>query len=116
MINRSAIEEMFARARANYRWSIDAPCLWSFFFAGRDRTSLTAVGQALQAAGYRFAGLLEPTPQDDDQGLLFAHLERVETHTVDSLDARNRELSKFAEQFEAIKYDGMDVGPVGGVA
>lgn len=116
MIDRSSIEEMFVRARANYRWSIDAPCAWSFFFAGRDRGALVALGQALEAGGYRFAGLLEPTPQDDDQELLFAQLDRVEEHTVESLDARNQELARFAEQFPGIVYDGMDVGPVASIA
>ena len=82
MIDCSAIEEIFARARASYRWSIDAPCVWSFFFAGRDRASLTALAEALEARGYGFAGLLEPTPQDEDQELLFARLDRVERHTV----------------------------------
>jgi hypothetical protein len=29
---------------------------------------------------------------------------------------RNRELTAFAEQFEGVEYDGMDVGPADGVA
>ena len=35
----------------------------------------------LEARGYKFVDILEPTPQDDDQELLFLHVERVEQHT-----------------------------------
>lgn len=115
MIERSVIEDMFARAKG-YRWSIEAPCVWSFFFAGRDRAALLAAGHALADTGYEFVGLLEPTPDDDDQELLFAQLSRVERHTVDSLDMLNRELSTFAARFDGVVYDGMDVGPADGVA
>ncbi len=41
MIERSTIEEMFDQAK-RYRWSIEDPCVWSFFFAGHDREALLA--------------------------------------------------------------------------
>ncbi|MFX8929938.1 ribonuclease E inhibitor RraB, partial [Acinetobacter baumannii] len=40
------------------------------------------------------------------------HVERDERHSVDSLDARNRALHRFAETHGLEAYDGMDVGPV----
>ena len=40
------------------------------------------------------------------------HMERVEKHTVDSLDRRNGELDAFAVKHGLQSYDGMDVGPV----
>jgi hypothetical protein len=40
------------------------------------------------------------------------HVEKVETHTVDSLDARNGELDALASKHDLQSYDGMDVGPV----
>jgi hypothetical protein len=40
-------------------------------------------------------------------------VDRVEIHTVDSLDARNHEFNDFARVNGIALYDGMDVGPVG---
>ena len=57
-------------------------------------------------------GFLEPTPEDDNQGLLFLHVEREERHTVESLYARNQDLYRFAAEFGLESYDGMDVGPI----
>jgi hypothetical protein len=112
MISRDMLEDLFIRTRERARWSIDAVCLWGYFFTDRDRERLLRAAPALERMGYRVVGLLEPTPEDDDQGLLFLHVEREEQHTVDSLEARNRELHRFAEEFALETYDGMDVGPV----
>jgi hypothetical protein len=68
--------------------------------------------QFTQCQSYRVVGFLEPTPDNDDQGLLYLHVEREELNTVESLDARNHELYQFAEEFGLESYDGMDVGPI----
>lgn len=104
---------MFDHARAKAKWSIDDVCLWGYFFTDHDRERLSAAAPALERMGYRVVGFLEPTPQDDDQGLLFLHVEREERHTVESLDARNLELYRFAAEFGIETYDGMDAGPIG---
>jgi hypothetical protein len=113
MISRDMLEDLFVRTRERARWSIDDVCLWGYFFTDHDRERLLGAALALERMGYRVVGILdEPEPEDDDQGLLFLHVEREEQHTVDSLEARNRELYRFAEEFGLETYDGMDVGPV----
>jgi hypothetical protein len=113
MISRDQLQEMFEATRAKAKWSIDDICLWGYFFTDHDRERLLAAMPALEKMGYKVVGLLDkPTRGDDDQGLLFLHVEREEQHTVDSLDARNRELYRFAEEFALESYDGMDVGPI----
>lgn len=112
MITRDDLEKMFANARARAKWNIDDVCLWGYFFTDHDRTKLSAAASVLERIGYRVVGFLEPTPDDDDQDLLFLHVEREELHTVESLDARNHELYQFAEEFGLESYDGMDVGPI----
>ena len=37
---------------------------------------------------------------------------KVDTHSVDSLDERNRLLYRFADEYGLDSYDGMDVGPI----
>lgn len=103
---------MFTSTRAKAKWNIDDVCLWGYFFTDYDRQKLVTAARALESLGYRVVGFLEPTPDDDDQDLLFLHVERVERHTVDSLDARNQQLYRFAEDVGLRSYDGMDVGPV----
>ena len=112
MITRNDLEEMFANARARAKWNIDDVCLWGYFFTDHDRDKLSTAASALEGMGYRVVGFLEPTPDDEDQGLIFLHVEKEELHTVGSLDARNHELYQFAEEFGLESYDGMDVGPI----
>ena len=112
MITREQLQDHFEHTRAVAKWSIDDVCLWGYFFTDHDRTKLLAAAPALEQMGYRVVGFLEPTPDDDDQELLFLHVEREERHTVDSLHARNQDLYRFAEQFGIETYDGMDVGPL----
>jgi hypothetical protein len=112
MISRALLEDLFVRTRERAPWNIDGVCLWGYFFNDHDRSRLLAAAPALEQMGYRFVGILEPTPEDDDQGLLCLHVEREEKHTIESLEARNLELCHFAEEFGLETYDGMDVGPV----
>jgi hypothetical protein len=103
---------MFSHSRERAKWSIDDVCLWGYFFTDHDAQKLLAAAPILEGMGYRVVGLREPTPEDDDQELLVLHVEKKELHTVDTLDDRNRELTRFAEEFGLESYDGMDVGPV----
>lgn len=112
MITRDDLQEMFDSTRAKAKWSIDDVCLWGYFFTDHDRDKLLSAAPVLEKMGYRVVGFLEPTPEDDDQNLLFLHVEREELHTVGSLDARNQELYRFADEFGLESYDGMDVGPI----
>jgi Protein of unknown function (DUF1260). len=57
--------------------------------------------------GYRFVDIHEA----DDSSMRVLHVERVETHSPESLFARNAELYRVAETFGLDSYDGMDVGP-----
>ncbi len=112
MITRNSAQWLFDHTRTVANWGIDDVCLWGYFFTDHDRERLSKAAPALERMGYRVVGILEPTPQDDDQDLLFLHVEREEQHTVESLDARNQELNRFTNEFGLESYDSMDVGPI----
>jgi len=112
MITRDDLQDMFDSARASAKWSIDDLCLWGYFFTDHDRDKLSSAAPVLENMGYRVVDLFEADSDDDDQSLFFLHVEREECHTVESLDARNQELYRFADEFGLESYDGMDVGPV----
>ena len=110
MIDRSLIDEMFARARS-YTWDVHALCRWSYFFVSRDRTAFDAIAQKLETTGYEIVGTLAPTPSDENSRT-FLRVDRIERHTPASLEARNAELSMIAATSAGVTYDGMDVGPI----
>jgi hypothetical protein len=111
MIERADLQEMFdsMRVHANAHWSIDDVCLWGYFFTDGDESNLREAAHKLEALGYRVVGL---DPDEDDPDLLWLHVEKEERHTVDSLQSRNEELYRLADEWGLESYDGMDVGPV----
>ncbi len=111
-ISRPQLEAMFANMRSNAAWNVDGPLRWGYFFTGPDRSKLERAGQILAGQGYRLVdvGLGEKrSPRDPD--VWWLHVERVEHHTVDSLQVRNTTFYAFAAQQGLGSYDGMDVGP-----
>ena len=111
MITVEQLEGLFEAVRSNGSCDLDQPCLWSYFMTDSSRERLLAVAPELESLGYRVVGLLEPTPDDDDQDTIYLRFDRLERHTVQSLDRRNRELYAFAEKHRLVSYDGMEVGP-----
>jgi hypothetical protein len=111
-IEKSVLEEMFAEIRASTSWPIDGDMLWGFFFTDTDRAKLERAGQDLERLGYRTVGILAPSADDDDRETLYLHVERIETHTVETLHQRNTELYELAPTLGLSAYDGMDVGLV----
>lgn len=111
-IDRSVLEEMFADIRANTTWPIDGEMVWGYFFTDKDEAKLERAAQELEARGYRYVGILRPDADDGEQDTFYLHVERIESHTVDTLHRRNMELYELAESLGLETYDGMDVGPV----
>lgn len=111
MIERALIEDMFAANRARGRWDMDGPLLWGYFFTSDTPEPLEAAAPALAAQGYRLVELYS-TEDEDVPELFWLHVERAETHSIDTLDKRNRQFDAFAAKWGLANYDGMDVGPV----
>lgn len=104
-ISRAQLEEMFSNMRRSTTWNVDAPLLWGYFFTDPDRAKIDEAAKTLVGQGYRLVEIHR------DKGVWWLHVERVERHTVDSLDARNAEFYAFAQREGLSTYDGMDVGP-----
>lgn len=104
-ISREQLEQMFSNMRSSAPWNIDGPLLWGYFFTSPDRTKVDYAGKILVAQGYRLVEVYK------NGGVWWLHVERIEHHTVDSLDARNAEFYAFAKSEGLATYDGMDVGP-----
>lgn len=85
--------------------------LWGYFFADAELNRLNAAQRELEALGYRFVELFETEVDGRPSGEFMLHVEKLETHTVDSLDSRNGELEALSARHGLQSYDGMDVGP-----
>ncbi|HEX6124860.1 MAG TPA: ribonuclease E inhibitor RraB [Pyrinomonadaceae bacterium] len=107
-ISLESLEEMFANMKGKAPWYKDGDLLWGYFFTDPDPKKLERAAERLTMMGYRF-GSIYPT---DDGTTHFLHVDRVETHTPQTLHLRNAELYALADEFDLESYDGMDVGPV----
>lgn len=107
MIELGMLEEMFAGMRAKTPWNVDGPMLWGYFFTDPSQEKLEKAATHLTAQAFRFVGIHET----DDGRTRVLHLERVETHSPQTLFARNEEFYALADELGLQSYDGMDVGP-----
>jgi hypothetical protein len=117
-ITKQMLVEMFERSISDpkCKWDIRGECLWGYFFTDEDEERLVGAGRELERRGYRLVGLLHPDPEDDadESPSVFLHVERIETHTPETLHELNEQLYAFADEWGLESYDGMDVGPVDG--
>ncbi|WP_395739881.1 ribonuclease E inhibitor RraB [Prosthecobacter sp.] len=108
MITLDTVQKMFASMRRDAPWYIEGDLLWAYFFTDRDQQRLSALARRLSPEGYRTVSIY--LTEDGSSSVL--HLQRIETHTPQSLHARNQELHHLATECGIASYDGMDVGPV----
>ena len=114
MIDPDLVRGMFERMRKE-GVNTEAPLLWGYFFFDTDRDRLHNAGLLLARRGYVVVSV-HRDERDEDGGpqTHTLHVERVETHSVESLLARNAELDGFARECGLLSYDGMDVEEVPG--
>jgi len=109
-ISKAQLQEMFDSMRRDAPWSVDGPLLWGYFFTNSEPSALKRAAAELQSKGYRVVDISE-RPDSPGSSRWWLHVEKVEKHTVDTLNARNQEFYALALKFQLGSYDGMDVGP-----
>jgi Regulator of ribonuclease activity B len=110
MISLKALEEMFANMRMTPSTNAAGDLLWGYFFFDSTQEPLLAASEELERKGYTIVR----NELTDDGSSYVLHVERVETHTPQSLYQRNADLEALAQAHGIDSYDGMDVGPVPG--
>lgn len=109
------IEQIFADAKKEDKQDLSEDMLYSFYFVDKDVDKLEKLGLYLDGKGYDFIDVFElgDKETDDATGENLLHIDKVETHTPQSLAERNVEFSKLAEEYEIETYDGWEFGEVG---
>jgi len=111
VITREQLQEMFDGMPGS--WDVSEPLVWGYFFTNSSREPLERAAKALETRGYRFVDIhLGDKDDSSDPDLWWLHVEKIEVHSVDSLDRRNQEFYRLAESLGIDSYDGMDVWPV----
>ena len=74
---------------------------------------LERVVPLLERNGYKFVEIfLADKENKREPDVWWLHVEKVEIHTPNTLNERNKVFYKFADENDLASYDGMDVGPV----
>jgi hypothetical protein len=109
-ISKQQLQSMFDSMRRDAPWDIEGPLLWGYYFTNDTPEPLRKAAAELASLGYRFVEVYEKT-EAVESARWWLHVEKIEVHTVESLNERNQELYALAAKMGLRSYDGMDVGP-----
>ncbi len=109
------IKKIFADAKREDNWDLTKDMLYSYYFVDKDVDKLEKLGLYLEKQGYDFIDVFELGDEEtgESTGENLLHIDKVETHTPQSLAERNVEFAKLAEEYEIETYDGWEFGEVG---
>ncbi|HEY0457733.1 MAG TPA: ribonuclease E inhibitor RraB [Pyrinomonadaceae bacterium] len=109
------INEIFDAARSEDKWNTDEEMLYSYYFVDEDVDKLEKLGNELEKRGYDFIDIFELADEKTDEatGEYLLHIDKVETHTPESLAQRNVEFQNLANEYEIESYDGWEFGEIG---
>lgn len=109
------IREIFAEAQREDNWKTDEVMLYSFYFVDKDVDKLEKLGNKLDADGYDFVDIFELGDEETGKstGEYLLHIDKIETHTPESVAQRNVEFQKLADDFGIETYDGWEFGEIG---
>lgn len=109
------IREIFAEAQREDNWKTDELMLYSYYFVDKSVDKLEKLGHKLDANGYDFVDIFELGDEETGKstGEYLLHIDKIETHTPESLARRNLEFQTLAEEVGIENYDGWEFGEIG---
>lgn len=107
------IREIFETARTEDGWDMNEEMLYSFYFIDTDAEKLDSLGNDLEKRGFDYIDVFEVGDEETQKptGEYLLHIDKIETHTPESLAERNVEFQQLADEHE-IQYDGWEFGEV----
>ena len=107
------LQDMFNNITKETKWNITGEMLWGYFFTHNEPILLEHVAELLEEKGYKKVDIyLSDKDDPNDTDKFWLHVEKVDSHTPETLNTRNDEFYIFANQHNIDSYDGMDVGPI----
>lgn len=105
-INIEQIRQLFERMEAQ-GVDLSKPHLYGYFFFDKERRGLERLSEEVLKDGYKLVNL-----EQIEESRFRLHIEKVETHTPESLFQRGLAFTKIATKYSIDVYDGWDVGNV----
>jgi Regulator of ribonuclease activity B len=102
------LQRMFDNIRAKTAWNVDGPLLWGYYFTDPNPKKLEGLADELTRRGYYVVDVHAVAGKP----WYVLHVERAEHHSPQSLNERNQDFYRLAEEHQLRSYDGMDVGPL----
>ena len=110
MIDLSTVNSFFEDLASKGDFNTSKDLTWGFFFLSSNVNNLRKLNDHLIKNGYEYVDLFDAEKEDEqDEDEYYLLLEKIEKHTPITLDKRNQELYRLAEEFD-VEYDGFDVG------
>ena len=107
MINKTDIEQLFEKMR-RAGWNMEQELAWGYFFKDENKEALKKIADKLEQQGYEVIDINQSYPDD----IYWLQIEKIEQHSVASLNKRNEKFYQLAKKMNIHTYDGMDVSPV----
>lgn len=107
--------EIFEKAASEDGWDVAGEMLYSYYFVDKDEEKLEKLGIEMEAEGYDFIDIFELADADTEEstGEFLLHLDKIETHTPESLAERNAAFQAKADELGLDSFDGWEFGEVG---
>ncbi len=83
----------------------DTKMLYGYFFTHTEPNKLQTVADELKGLKFEYVDIYQ-----DEEQTYWLHMERIETHTAQSLFELNKQLYGIAAKHNVSSYDGFDVG------
>ena len=106
MITKDEIEQLFKKMR-KAGWNMEQELAWGYFFKHQSKAPLEKLSAILQQEGYEIVDINQSFPDE----MWWLQIEKIEQHSIDSLNERNKSFYQLAKQYHIHAYDGMDVSP-----
>ena len=106
MITIKDIEQLFEKMR-NAGWNMEQELAWGYFFKHDEIEPLQKIADELEQQGYEIVDINQSYPDE----MYWLQMEKIEQHSIQSLDKRNKKFYRLAEKRHIHSYDGMDVSP-----
>ena len=106
-ITKEDIRQLFEKMQ-KAGWNMDQPLAWGYFFKHPTKDVLQNITDELEAQGFEVIDINQSFPDK----LYWLQLEKIEQHSIESLDRRNQTFYLLAKQRHIQQYDGMDVSPI----
>lgn len=106
------IREIFNEAKTQDGWNTDEEMLYSYYWVDGDVDKLEKLGDYLEKQGYDFIDIFELGDEESGKstGEYLLHIDKIESHTPESLAQRNVEFQKLADEYKIETYDGWEFG------